>query len=1344
MKKSLKIVFSIALILASLNAESKETIYFTKHVNPPATRAGCSPTTQSEDLDINNVRARIMNGGDMWWDRGKSVAAYEVPKGSGKNKKNALFAGSLWVGGKDAASGNVLKVAAQTYRQAGNDYWSGPLDDNASIEANSCALWDKMWKIDQADIVSFRSIYFGLTDTAEIQNAISLNISKVKAIIKEWPAKGNKSAKGSGGFNLNLPANKDYAPFEDVNDDGVYNYEDGDYPVIKGDQYIWWVFNDKGNVQTNTGGLSIGIEIQASAFAFNTNNSINDATFYNYKLINKSSSDFIETYTATWSDADLGYANDDYVGCDVERGLGILYNADDYDNGEGGYGYDIPMIGIDFFRGPKVPVPSLTNPDSMAPLKMKYFTFFNNITGPYGDPDNDVQYYNYMTGKWGDGTPFVLSCNGLGTGTPSNYAFPDEYRECNPCANPAGDRRFVHSAGPFTMEKGVANDITIGAVFVPSVGGGCPSFGKLRIADDRAQQLFKDEFKLSFGPMAPDVVVKPFDGRFVFYVNNPRSSNNFNEQYGNDDSSSKYKEKAADGTSDSLYKFEGYLVYQLKSPTVSISQLRKKDGTVDETKARLVYQCDKKNNISNVFNYEKDPEISVDFYSPKLMVTGKNEGIVRNFSLTTDAFASGVQNRLVNYKTYYYIMVAYSYNQFQKFEPGKGGQEIEYLESRTDGRQLPIKVLKVTPHPAYDNLYTETKATYGDGVEIKRIQGIGNGGNDLELTDASAADILANSAMANPVYKSSRGPIQVKITDADSLKPGEYTIYLNSTKAGASIKDSVFGAFGPTTTWSIVRDNNGITDTIYSEKPIREYNQQILAQWGADKNATNPTADWGIAIGIQQKARPGDVAVVATGLINKSIEKDLNVGYITSSLTFENVADAWLSGIQDAEGNNPTNWIRSGEYTTPAGTPTWNNVAMEDYSPTIDNNGVYEKIINGTWAPYFMANKENGPTSGMGIMYYKGSADRAAANIINNQSVDIVFTADRSKWTRCSVIEMGESILNTTANGNTLTEKGAWKYNLRNHASLERDPDANGNPVYSTSDSGHSWFPGYAINLETGERLNITFGEDSGDPANNGTDMIYNPTNVDFDPVNFKLKWGGHHVVYISRTRYDAQPGGGDFIYNTLKSLNGFDPGFNTTEQKNKRSVYASMMWVSPTMNIGRKLKSWKEGIVPTTATVKIRVNRPYGYYDNGSAINNNYPVYQFNTKDILPSKLTEGGNKYLNDEDGLLARLNVVPNPYYAYSEYETSRLDNRIKIINLPAVATIKIYSTDGALIKTINKSDAGTTYVEWDVNNEKGVPIASGLYLIHVKIKTDQGEKERVLKWFGIMRPTDLTSF
>ena len=43
-------------------------------------------------------------------------------------------------------------------------------------------------------------------------------------------------------------------------------------------------------------------------------------------------------------------------------------------------------------------------------------------------------------------------------------------------------------------------------------------------------------------------------------------------------------------------------------------------------------------------------------------------------------------------------------------------------------------------------------------------------------------------------------------------------------------------------------------------------------------------------------------------------------------------------------------------------------------------------------------------------------------------------------------------------------------------------------------------------------------------------------------------------------------------------------------------------------------------------------------------------------------------------------------------------------------------------------------------WDLKNDYGIPIASGLYVIHVK--TDEGEK--VLKWFGALRPIDLDTF
>src|SRR5687768_11795769 len=71
--------------------------------------AACNAGSAQTDIEINNVRTRILTGGDMWWDL--TNPKYEIPKGSGDH---SLFAGSLWIGGIDA--GGQLKVAAMTYR----------------------------------------------------------------------------------------------------------------------------------------------------------------------------------------------------------------------------------------------------------------------------------------------------------------------------------------------------------------------------------------------------------------------------------------------------------------------------------------------------------------------------------------------------------------------------------------------------------------------------------------------------------------------------------------------------------------------------------------------------------------------------------------------------------------------------------------------------------------------------------------------------------------------------------------------------------------------------------------------------------------------------------------------------------------------------------------------------------------------------------------------------------------------------------------------------------------------------------------------------------------------------
>jgi flagellar hook assembly protein FlgD len=114
-----------------------------------------------------------------------------------------------------------------------------------------------------------------------------------------------------------------------------------------------------------------------------------------------------------------------------------------------------------------------------------------------------------------------------------------------------------------------------------------------------------------------------------------------------------------------------------------------------------------------------------------------------------------------------------------------------------------------------------------------------------------------------------------------------------------------------------------------------------------------------------------------------------------------------------------------------------------------------------------------------------------------------------------------------------------------------------------------------------------------------------------------------------------------------------------------------------------------------------------------------------------------------LNNNEALtnaLDMINVVPNPYYAFSLYETNKLDNRVKITNLPEECTVTIYDMNGTMIRQFKKADPLTS-LDWDLKNGKNIPIASGTYIIHINVP---GAGEKVLKWFGVMRPVDLDNF
>ena len=1305
--------------------------------------ANCTPPTTTTYLELNNVRAMVHTAGNLWQVPNQNYSQYEVPKNSGIM---ALFTSALWLGGTDV--NNQLKLAALRYRQ-GQDYWTGPLSKVfAETTYENCSKYDKHFITTQDQVREFAAWYqAGIDDMNNGTNtqAEMFPDYSIPSIIKEWPAHGD------------ISLGQDYylAPFFDRNEDGHYNWEDGDYPwhdidrskdcktdrrvSLYGDVNYWWVMNDKGNIHTETGADPIGMEIRAQAFAFASNDEINNMTFYNYELINRGTQTLYNTYFGFFTDGALGNPFDDYVGCDVNRGLGYYYNGDNFDqenSGFKGYGYAPPAVGVDFFEGPYQDDDGIDNAFGIGEgealngigygdgiidnerFGMRRFLYYSNTTNgadpSQTDPINASDYYNYLRGYWKDGSKFYYGGSGhlsdaeANPGVPCDFMFPGDTDPLgwgtggNPQApwteqtanNPPNDRRFVQSAGPFILKPGAVNNITVGVVWARSTDGDpFASVESLQRADDKAQALFENCFKVLEGPHAPDLMIQELSNELILTLSNPVNSNNYNEEYTEFDPFI----VAADPNADKNYRFQGYQIFQLSSKQVSLSDID------DPTKARLVAQCDIKDNVSRIINFEFDEDLGASI--PVERVDGENNGIRHSFKVTADLFAQG-NTELVNFKRYYYLAVSYAYNNFKNYDPNDpsalDGQKKSYLASRK-AAVGEVKAVEAIPHhPMPEAGGTLHYLEYGQSPEITRHDGYGNGNMALELTKGSLATILQQGAIDKVVYEKGQGPIKVKVIDPLNLADGYFECrfrdYIPTSSNGAD-----------TASWVIYRYSSAdgsMLDSVTAEQTISRDNEQLIPEWG-------------VSVQIHQTnyyGPSGNASVKITDMIDASI-------------SFSDSSKQWLSFVKDNDAFYPTNWIRSGDFVPtdddciPVGMPQSISYADPcDYGDEMgqDPNSIYDQLLDGGIAPHRLVGYQS---DFMPLAYYNlnsPGSSRTNASISFLPSVDIVLTSDKTKWTRCPVIEMGRET--------TLNVGGAAGGQLRKSQSV----DKNGNP--DGTGIGMGWFPGYAIDLETGARLYMAFGENSFLGGENGADMIWNPTTRLTDELGNPLM-GGVQPIWI-------------FSYQQ-KTINNFVQGFDfpayipsEAEQNSsnfayqkmlqveannsaaKREFYGSLSWIAyPLLRAGQQLLS-------SDVTIKLRINKEYKNFiatgDNGGK-----PMYSWSMSNY---RTITNSNDALAD---VLKMINVVPNPYNAFAEYENNKLDTRVKIVNLPEKCRIKIYNTQGKLIKEIKK-DSPQTYQDWTLTNHANIPISSGVYLIHVDIP---GIGERVLKAFIAMRMVDL---
>ncbi len=229
-----------------------------------------------------------------------------------------LFTQVLWKGGMDIQ--NKLHVSSQTYRQGEISYSPGPV----SNDPNATTKYNKVWRVQLSTLTDF----------------VNGNLSTIPPEIADWPAHGDVS----------MGEAADLAPFVDVDNDGNYDPTKGDYPDIKGDEALFFIFNDTANRQQ--AGPAMGVEIHGMAYAYNTGGFEDSVFFTDYKIFNRSGLAYTDVYLSLFADFDIGNSLNDLVGTDIPSNAVFSYDASPATSATTPFGFSQASAGIALLEGP--------------------------------------------------------------------------------------------------------------------------------------------------------------------------------------------------------------------------------------------------------------------------------------------------------------------------------------------------------------------------------------------------------------------------------------------------------------------------------------------------------------------------------------------------------------------------------------------------------------------------------------------------------------------------------------------------------------------------------------------------------------------------------------------------------------------------------------------------------------------------------------------------------------------------------------------------------------------------------------------------------------------------------
>ena len=393
----------------------------------------------------------------------------------GNSARSLIYTQNLWIGGLDNA--NALHQSSQTYRQSKINFFPGPV----STSPNATNRYNRVWKINKTQVDSLRQGLY----------------NPVPAIFYEWPAHGDTTF-GEPQY---------LAPFKDVDQDGVYDPDKGDYPRIKGVESIFFICNDANEPQLNS--TSLGIDIMGFVYRFE-GGLLDSMFFVDYLITNRSGNNYDSTWLSSWCDMDIGNYLDDLVGTEINANAVFSYNGGPLDGGPGGFGRELASAAMFQRTGPVAdifngldddrdgcidgvrdangncqPEDSVSGIREMILMNRSNYAYSGSSL-PLSLPGTEAEERLIMQGYcrtgshkevhgnfnlWDNAIP-ATNCSGQGIFLP--WAFPGNSYDTSGAIPPlipvgwfespgdAGDKKTMLSAGGFMLESGESIELKLG------------------------------------------------------------------------------------------------------------------------------------------------------------------------------------------------------------------------------------------------------------------------------------------------------------------------------------------------------------------------------------------------------------------------------------------------------------------------------------------------------------------------------------------------------------------------------------------------------------------------------------------------------------------------------------------------------------------------------------------------------------------------------------------------------------------------------------------------------------------------------------------------------------------